>query len=822
VSFGAQSATSFTVLSDTQLTATAPAEAAGTVDVTVTTPGGTSLTGNSDRFTFLGGAPAVTGLSQSGGATSGDGIVALSGSNLMWPGESTSEVAVYFGSTRAAVEQLLPPYALGVYAPAGVAGTVDVTVRTPMGTSAVTTADQYTYYAPPTVTSVSPNTGAAGTSVVITGTNLTGATWVHFGSAAATGFTVVSNTEITVPTPAVTGTSSAVDVTVTTPGGTSSTSLADHYTLIPVPSVTGVSPAAGPPAGGTSVTITGSGFTGASGVTFGTVAATSFTVVSDTQIHATTPAGSSGTVNVTITTPGGTSASNAAAEFTYFSPVTVAPNVGPTTGRTSVTISGAYPGATGVLFGGVPATSVSIYSTAIYAQSPPGTGTVDVTVVGTGWSTPVGATDRFTYAPTGVTSLSLTSGAQPGGNTVYVYGFGFTGATNVTFGATSAESFSVVSPSAIAAVVPPGTGTVDVQVTTPMGTTPLLAADRYTYVAPLVLRMTPTSGSVAGGIKVAITGSGFFDVTGVDFGTTPATSVTVTSSKAVTAVAPPGSAGTVDVTVQTKEGPSRVTLADRFTYQVPAVVRISPTYGSAVGGTTVTITGVALTGATGVTFGTTPATSVTFNSATRVTAVAPPGAPGTVDVQVVTPAGLTAATTTDRYTYWPPTVSKLSTKSGSVAGGTGVVITGKFLLGATSVDFGGTPASEVVAQSSTQIFAVSPPEAAGTVDVTVTTPAGTSPISTADQFTYQTPAVTKVSPINGPAIGGTVVTITGHALTGVTAVDFGTTPATTFTMISPTQLSATSPPHASGAVQITVTTAGGQTPVVSGDQFTFN
>jgi len=84
------------------------------------------------------------------------------------------------------------------------------------------------------------------------------------------------------------------------------------------PAVTGISPASGPQAGGTSVTITGTGLTGATGVDFGTVPAAAFTVHSATQITATVPAAAgAGTVNVTVTTPGGTSAASTASQYAY-------------------------------------------------------------------------------------------------------------------------------------------------------------------------------------------------------------------------------------------------------------------------------------------------------------------------------------------------------------------------------------------------------------------------------------------------------------------------------------------------------------------------
>jgi hypothetical protein len=84
-----------------------------------------------------------------------------------------------------------------------------------------------------------------------------------------------------------------------------------------VPSVTGISPASGPAAGGTSVTITGTGFTAATGVSFGSTSAAALTVNSDVQITATSPAGS-GTVDITVTTPAGTSTTSSADQFSYF------------------------------------------------------------------------------------------------------------------------------------------------------------------------------------------------------------------------------------------------------------------------------------------------------------------------------------------------------------------------------------------------------------------------------------------------------------------------------------------------------------------------
>ena len=171
----------------------------------------------------------------------------------------------------------------------------------------------------PAVTGVSPNQGpeTSGRTVTITGSGFTGASTVDFGSIPATSFTVNSPTSITATVPSST-TPGAVNVTVTTPIATSPSAPADQYTYLPVPAVTSVSPGNGPSTGGNTVTITGSGFAGASAVDFGSVPAASFAVNSPTSITASVPAGTAGTTaDVEVTTIGGTSSRSAGDAYTY-------------------------------------------------------------------------------------------------------------------------------------------------------------------------------------------------------------------------------------------------------------------------------------------------------------------------------------------------------------------------------------------------------------------------------------------------------------------------------------------------------------------------
>jgi len=131
-----------------------------------------------------------------------------------------------------------------------------------------------------------------------------------------------------------TSTTSMAPVTTTTKAGTTTTTTS----LAVLPTVTGVSPTSGSTDGGTHVSITGSGFTGATSVMFGSVAATDCLVLGDTSIGCTSPAGSAGEVDVTVTTPAGTSATSSADQFTYTeAPTTTIPATTTTTPMTSTT-----------------------------------------------------------------------------------------------------------------------------------------------------------------------------------------------------------------------------------------------------------------------------------------------------------------------------------------------------------------------------------------------------------------------------------------------------------------------------------------------------
>ncbi len=323
---------------------------------------------------------------------------------------------------------------------------------------------------------------------------------------------------------------------------------------------------------GTTVTINGANFTGATAVSFGGVPATSFTVVSPTSITAVVGAGASG--NVSVTTPKGTAT---LAGFTYTVPPTVTSFTPSSAGTgTTVTITGTdLTGATAVHFGGVPATSFTVVSpTSITAVVGSGaSGDVAVTTAGG-----QGTLGGFHYSGPSITSFTPTSGTA--GATITITGTNFTGASAVLFGGVAATSFTVLSPTTITAVLGPGNSG-NVSVTTGKGTATLPG---FMYTGPIISSFSPVAGNT--GTVVTIKGLNFTGTTSVHFGGTPAASFSVISPSVITAVVGSGTSGAVAVT--TSVGPGT---RDGFTFSttLPIIAGVTPSAGMI--GDVITITG---------------------------------------------------------------------------------------------------------------------------------------------------------------------------------------------------------------------------------------
>ncbi len=274
---------------------------------------------------------------------------------------------------------------------------------------------------------------------------------------------------------------------------------------------------------------------------------------------------------------------------------------------------------------------------------------------------------------------------------------------------------------------------------TPDGTGAFEAAE-----APAVSSIAPDHGSDVGNKTVTITGTNFVGGYTVKFGETPGTDVAITSATELTVKTPAHANGTVDVTVTTGSGTSPYNAGDHYSFEPPprpVVSSMSPREGSVVGDEKVTIRGQYLEGATAVKFDEAAAGSIDVISETEMTVEAPAAhAAGKVNVTVTTPGGTSEVTESDGYTYIlppKPVIASVSPVQGSTDGGEQVTITGENFRGTTAVKFGAEVAPHRELISATQMIVTTPAHSAGTVNVTVTTPGGTSEVSEGEQqYTY--------------------------------------------------------------------------------------
>jgi hypothetical protein len=178
-------------------------------------------------------------------------------------------------------------------------GKYDVATGKSIDITLLTDDCDYTVTAP-TIASLDVPSGVdtGGTELTLTGTGFETGAVVYIGGTMCTAIIVVGPTHITCDSPAGTAGSAEI-VVVNTNGGTGV--LADGFTFISVPTITNLSAATGPEAGGTAETITGTDFADGMTVTFGGTSATSIVVVNSTHITCVTPAHAAGAVNVVIT-----------------------------------------------------------------------------------------------------------------------------------------------------------------------------------------------------------------------------------------------------------------------------------------------------------------------------------------------------------------------------------------------------------------------------------------------------------------------------------------------------------------------------------------
>jgi phosphodiesterase/alkaline phosphatase D-like protein len=185
-------------------------------------------------------------------------------------------------------------------------------------------------------------------------------------------------------------------------------------------------------------------------------------------------------------------------------------------------------------------------------------------------------TESFTTFKAGelpvVTKVKPSKGNSAGGTSVTIKGAFLEDATAVTFGETETTDITHDSADSLTVISPPGVGQVDVIVTTPSGESKISSADHFTYGAPAITGLSPSSGSTAGGSEVTVTGSGFEPGTSGTkfvFGTAAGTLIECPTSTTCTVISPPahrGKAGVVAVRATVNGKKSAATSADAFEY----------------------------------------------------------------------------------------------------------------------------------------------------------------------------------------------------------------------------------------------------------------
>jgi hypothetical protein len=848
-------ATGFSVNSaGTSITCISPAvSGGGTVDVTVTNPAtGSSVVNAADKFSYTATLTATT-------LAANTAYSATCGANSYWYGTYATGVGSYgmtgkgwLGTTSAQLRTSGTAYSentgwtysfqdfYSVNLTAGKTYTFQVTCNSAVNSSYTATAQEYL------ITALYPQ-GSGTTLAAINGTQAASVAYILSvaKSSAGTASYTIGGVDTFTYTPTTSGTYVWLVSTYLYEAQYYAFNYTVQYGI--APTVTGLSVTSGPASGGTSITVTGSGFTGATynSVKFGTTAigATGFSVTGDTQMTVVSPPGTIGTtVDIRVTSSTGTSAAVSSDQFSYGATVTPTPVTFGSNGQYSATGTvnassywwGTYSNANNI--GGATTSWAGLTTPQVFNLGPVLTdGSPAAYIPQNFYAVPMTAGVNYAFTLTYGTPVNASYSSKYYMAAWLTPGSNVSNANQVVY--VNYEE-STITSTAGAASYNYTTGVLAFTYTPSSSGTFLLSVSSYIYEpqyygysyslaitqgAPAVSSISPSGGSAAGGTTVTVNGSGFTGATSVQFGTTTITSgnFTINSDNSITVTSPAGTNLTsVDITVTSGIGTSITSGADQFSYGAatltPTAVTVPYVGTGAVNGNSywwgVPSTGTASYGLS--------ANSWLGTTSPQVKTLGSPYAESTFSysMQNFYSVNLTAGQTYTFTASWTsPTYSPTYTYpymlttylTSGTASGNQVAYVGYYSSYGTSQSTNGTASFTYVASTN------------GIATFTYTpTVSGTYVWAVAGYLEYyygfnyyvsisqNPPVVTAISPISGPPAGGTTVTITGSGFTGAQPswVLFGSTPAssTGFSVTGDTSITCVSPAGTLGSAFVTV------------------
>lgn len=375
---------------------------------------------------------------------------------------------------------------------------------------------------------------------------------------------------------------------------------------------------------------------------------------------------------------------------------------------------------------------------------------------------------------------------------VTIFGENFESVTSVRFG-TIESAYQIISTSQIIVRVPAGAANNPIEVISFAGAGTSPTEFVVTGPGPLIDSFSPEIAPP--GETVVINGVNFTSVTNVRFNGVAALNFAVTAPTQIRAVVP-ANASTGPIRITAKAG-EIASVSNLTVTRAPVITNFFPAFGTA--GTEVTISGINIEGATGVSFNSVRATAFGTPAQGQASAIVPPTAT-TGPIRVSNSFGIGISTTPFVITQ-APIITELSTTV--VAPGETLTITGANFLGSTIVKFTGHDASPIVVAAT--LLHVTVPVGAKTGPVTVVSPQGSGTSEETVQIIGSAPFINELIPDHAPR--GTEITISGLNFSDVRGIRFNGIPAAFFAAGS-TQVRAIVPATATSG-PVTVTTGAG-------------